>query len=66
VLVFKGRVWVLGSGGLHRRTKHDKYCHLILQERKIKPMEDNGRILFLDVVLNADDDINKHKSLLTH
>jgi len=65
-LFFKGRVRVLGSGGLYRRIKHDKYCHLILKERKMKPTEDNWRILFLHVVLNADDDIYKHKSLLMH
>jgi len=56
----------LGTGGLHRRIKHHKYCHLILYERKMKPTEDNGRILFLVVVLNADDDMYKHKSLMKH
>jgi hypothetical protein len=56
----------MGSGGVHRRIKPHKCCHKILQERKKKPAEDNGRILFLDVVLNADDNIYKHKSLLMH
>ena len=32
----------------------------------MKSTENNGRILFLDVVLNTDDDMYKHKSLLMH
>jgi hypothetical protein len=54
-LSVKRRIRVLDSGGLHRRIMHHKYCHLILKESKMKPTENNGRIWFLDVVLNADD-----------
>ena len=56
-LSVKRRIRVLDSGGLHRRIMHHKYCHLILKESKMKPTENNGRIWFLDVVLNADDRI---------